>query len=76
MVNLLGRIDYLEYLHLYKNRNDRRQVTWLELEEHFNRLVTKYTANWPDLSMNVVKYSALFRLIESYCTFLEPGIRA
>ena len=70
MAKLSSNIDYLEYIGRYKNRYYWSQTTWVELEEGFNQLVAKYAQTGPNLTPKVVKYSALYRLIETYCTFL------
>ena len=67
MTDHSGKIDYVEYISRYKSRNSRPQVTWTELEGCYNQLAAKYAERWPHLPVKVTKYSALYRLIETFC---------
>lgn len=68
-----GKIDYVEYISRYKSRNSRPQVTWTELERCYNQLAAKYAGRWPHLPVKVTKYSALYRLIETFCVSSHHG---
>jgi hypothetical protein len=70
MVDAPITIDYLEYVSRYFNQSYPRRATWSELEASFNDLVAKYAKKWPALDTKIVKYSALYRLIETHCTGL------
>ena len=67
MVELSDQMHYLEYIARYKNQDNALRVTWIELEARFNQLEAKYARRWPYVPIKLKKYSALYRLIETYC---------
>jgi acyl carrier protein phosphodiesterase len=72
MAELSNQIDYLDYIARYKSRDNPSQWTWTELEARFKQLVAKYEVRWPDIPIKLKKYSAIYRLIETYCKSFIP----